>query len=179
MTQIEKIKAEIERRINYLNKYKDFTETAASARQELIYLQSFIESMEKEQDSQYDRVMAYVESRYKTLANGKGNTPEGNGYLIGMGDILRFAEKLEKLPTNNSPKIRGWVARDFGPTNATDLNIGKLKIWHQMPYRNNIGLFWMPNFPQEQAIMELPRELYPYLKWEDEPIEVELIIESL
>ena len=46
---ITKIKAEIERRILYLDKYKDITETSASAMQELIYLQSFIESMEKQQ----------------------------------------------------------------------------------------------------------------------------------
>ena len=49
MTQIEKIKAELERRIKYLDKYKDITEAAAYARQELIYFQAFIESMEQDQ----------------------------------------------------------------------------------------------------------------------------------
>lgn len=163
MTQIEKIKAEIERRINYLNKYKDFTETAASARQELIYLQSFIESQEKEQDSRYDRLMAYVKSCYKTLADGKGNTPEGNGYLVGMGDILRFAEKIEELPTDDSPKIKGWLARDKDDT---------LFLGRRCPERIMKTGTWM-GFAQ---CMKIDKELFPELKWEDEPIEVELTI---
>ena len=77
------------------------------------------------------------------------------------------------------PTIKGWVARDSSPVNAQDLNIGKLKIWPKVPYRNKVGLFWMPNFPQDFAIMMLPSDLIPDLRWEDEPIPVRVIIEEI
>lgn len=43
--------------------------------------------------------------------------------------------------------IEGWIARDYGPITALGLKWGKLKIWPKCPYRNKVGLFWMPNFP--------------------------------
>lgn len=51
--------------------------------------------------SKYDKVMSYVLKQYNSLKDGKGNTPEGNGYLVGMGDILRFTENF---PTEDEHK---------------------------------------------------------------------------
>ena len=87
---------------------------------------------------------------------------------------IKCAEEYESLP-----KIHGWVARDMGPLNALDLNIGKLKLWPKVPIRNNVGCFWMPNFPQNAAIMDLPEETMPELAWESEPVEVELLIRKV
>ena len=84
---------------------------------------------------------------------------------------IKACEEYEALP-----KIHGWVARDMGPLNALDLNIGKLKLWPKVPIRNNVGCFWMPDFPQDAAIMDLPEETMPELGWKSEPVEVELLI---
>ena len=88
--------------------------------------------------------------------------------------VFKDRKELASCPT-----IKGWVARDSSPVNAQDLNIGKLKIWPKVPYRNKVGLFWMPNFPQDFAIMMLPSDLIPDLRWEDEPIPVRVIIEEI
>ena len=113
----EVIKKEIERRIEYLDKYKDVTETAASARQELIYLQSFIESMEKEQPQE----------------------------------------------TN----IKGWVARDKN---------GKLYIYQDKPRKLSLGDGTQVSWGDGGDWYELKGNILLDLKWEDEPIEVELTI---
>ena len=44
----EKLKAEIERRMKILNKYKGTHESAAAARQELVWLSNFIDKMEQD-----------------------------------------------------------------------------------------------------------------------------------
>ena len=46
--EIGKIKAEIERRMKILNKYKGTHESAAAARQELVWLSNFIDKMEQD-----------------------------------------------------------------------------------------------------------------------------------
>lgn len=75
--------------------------------------------------------------------------------------------------------IEGWIARDLGPINAQDLNIGKLRVWPRYPYRNKIGCFWMPNFPQDIAIIEIPKDKFTSLKWKDEPLKVKVTIETI
>ena len=43
-----------------------------------------------------EQIINFVTEKYKSLMYGKGNTPEGNGYLVAMGDVLRFVDKLPK-----------------------------------------------------------------------------------
>lgn len=59
--------------------------------------------------------------------------------------------------------ICGWVARD---------NNGKLYIYSDKPERYNKGLRWVMGY----AFLPLSSDLFPDLTWEDDPIEVEIII---
>ena len=44
-----------------------------------------------------EQIIQYVEKKYRELASPQGElTTEGKGYLIGMGDILRFIQTLPK-----------------------------------------------------------------------------------
>lgn len=74
--------------------------------------------------------------------------------------------------------IEGWLTRDYGPITASGLKWGTLKVWPKYPYRNNLGLFWMPNFPQDIEILKLPKEYCQELAWEDEPCKITITIES-
>ena len=74
--------------------------------------------------------------------------------------------------------IEGWLTRDYGPITASDLKLGKLKVWPKYPYRDKVGLFWMPNFPQDVEILELPAKYYQELSWQDEPRKVTITIED-
>ena len=62
-----------------------------------------------------EQIIKYVEEKYKSLMNGKGNTPEGNGYLVAMGDILRFCETLNKEDSQElDDAAYNWVMDNFG-----------------------------------------------------------------
>ena len=45
-----------------------------------------------------EQIMNFVETEYKklALANPKGLTPEGCGYLVALGDVIRFVDKIPK-----------------------------------------------------------------------------------
>ena len=68
----------------------------------------------------------------------------------------------EIMSANNAPKIKGWVARDKD---------GILVFFLSMPHRD--GTMWIGSRKNEIVI---DRKSFPDLKWKDEPIEVELII---
>ena len=49
----------------------------------------------------FEILEAEIERHYKHLAfGGEGITPEGRGYLVGMGDLLRFIDKKELMSKN-------------------------------------------------------------------------------
>lgn len=76
-------------------------------------------------------------------------------------------ESFTKMMLKEStPKIKGWVARDEF-VSMCRFHIGK------KPERfEEDGLrYWVGG-----SCWNLPRDVYPDLKWEDEPIEVELEI---
>lgn len=75
---------------------------------------------------------------------------------------LSFIESPEK---KQSPKIKGWVARDKN---------GKLNFFLGKPRKiiNTQGQeYWIGH-----GRMKQPNEFFPDLRWEDDPIEVELTI---
>ena len=93
--------------------------------------------------------------------------------------LLSFIESLEKprvidegkdeidegftrmMLKGSTPKIKGWVARDKN---------GVLSLYHSNPERDGNswdGLYFM---------RRIDRDNFPNLKWEDNPIEVELEI---
>lgn len=60
--------------------------------------------------------------------------------------------------------MKGYVARDgFG---------GTVSFFSSKPYRPSEGLgIWKI---REGGVVHLPKEMFPDLKWEDEPMEVEV-----
>ena len=83
-----------------------------------------------------------------------------HGKIVALEEFLSFIESLEK---EQEPKIKGWVARDKD---------GQLGVYDILPIRGNIC--WYPQVRFENWV--LPENAFPDLKWEDEPIEVELTI---
>lgn len=59
-----------------------------------------------------------------------------------------------------------WVARDKS---------GCLHLFSNKPVRHLIGDFEYWRREEPYSTISLPNSLYPELKWEDEPIEVELV----
>jgi hypothetical protein len=72
---------------------------------------------------------------------------------------MAYIEALEEI--SSLPTIKGWVARDED---------GLLALYEERPIRRNREWMSSMNF------FTLDHELFPDLKWEDEPIEVELPI---
>ena len=60
-----------------------------------------------------EQIMNFVETKYKelALANPDGLTPEGRGYLVGLGDVIRSADKLPKTPV---PQGLDEAAEEYG-----------------------------------------------------------------
>ena len=64
--------------------------------------------------------------------------------------------------------IKGFVARDKD---------GQLCIFYgDKPHRGGCDRWWHPEHCPTGDWMNLPEKMFPELKWEDEPIEVELTI---
>ena len=196
MTRIEQIKAEIERlKGQYKNESVFRTVRTDTAKEVLDNLLSFIESREKEpikkerkncNGCKYCRIMkdqsgwefhGCFGGNYKGKMTSsidlcplkeeslekesKGDTTEA--YMKGFCDGV----EAEKENDGNSPKIKGWVARD----ECEDILFGKgLCIHSRKPERN--GDCWSAF----TILMHLSWDMFPDLKWEDEPIEVELEI---
>lgn len=77
---------------------------------------------------------------------------ERNGYIKALTEV------------NSLPKIKGWVARDSD---------GRLDFFLSKPLRGEAS--WvMPQNP-----IALNGADFPNLRWEDEPIEVELLIQKI
>ena len=80
------------------------------------------------------------------------------GYITALTEFSKF------------PTIHGWVARD----SVEDAFSGTgLILHHTKPSR--IGGEWSSS----TITMHLPSTMFPELKWEDEPIEVNLIIQKI
>lgn len=67
--------------------------------------------------------------------------------------------------------IHGWVARDLHFSDASDLYVGQNKPTR---YDNGDGSGLWTGFGE--WVMSLPKEMFPEITWEDEPVEVEIII---
>lgn len=91
-----------------------------------------------------------------------------NGELLSSEELQKEVEGAAKEITDmvfkeisSLPTIKGWVARDAN---------GIFVLYEDKPYRRKRE--WMDS----QNLFLLDDELLPDLKWEDEPIEVELPI---
>ena len=168
MTQIEKIKAEIER-LKEINE-KRFKNIVDPAQQE---------NIDEEQSS-------------RIILRNRLDKAHLNGQLLIIGGLLSFIESLEQEPisteetelnsiafleqmgytciSDGSPKIKGWVARDKD---------GELSFFSVHPMRfEDYATKWC--VPGACIVCHLGfNESFPDLKWEDEPIEVELTLNRI
>lgn len=71
---------------------------------------------------------------------------------------------IGKVDHNQQVILTGWVARDLG--NEVELN-----LFTEKPIRGEFN--W---FVSNGDIIRLNRNIFPELKWEDTPIEVEIMI---
>ena len=182
MTQLEQIKKEIERRIGLI----EVSAIRVSEMNKMVHafrsLLSFIESLEKEQEyTDYD-----IDGLEKQLDMWRHKHFKGarDAYFAGewleRGAQLEIAKQFYKLGKTQSDmteqefKIKGWVARERAGV------CPNLCLYEDKPEREDNGygdLFWHSRAWTNS--IRLKSEMFPELKWEDEPIEVELIINRL
>ena len=137
MNQIEKICAEIERRIQHAKDNPQRYPDATSSIWSLQGILSFIESLEKEQFA--------------------GET------MMEKDKIDTAFTKMIEKEQPEEPKIKGWVARDKD---------GTLVFYGQKPDREIVN--WDDSGTDEHVCIN--QNMFPDLKWEDEPIKVGLTI---
>ena len=165
MTQIQQIKAEIERRIKiHQQNYKEFNDERFLIDEcEDEQILSFIESLEKEQGVDLEKEINEVWEHDKVL--NPYSYDKGYELQLDKTNLTNLAYHFYELGLNakeNTPKIKGWVARDK--------DINGLYFHTLLPKRKELN--WISN----GLMYRFNPNLFPYLKWEDEPIEVELII---
>ena len=82
---------------------------------------------------------------------------------------MTLSEMVESIDGKSAPKIKGWIVRDsFG-----------LEFYRKKPYRviGEISHWTDELGPNSEWFLD--ESLFPELKWEDDPIEVELKINKL
>lgn len=139
--------------------------------------------------TQIEQIKAEIERLIECVGKAsrelKNFTPYMDGQLIAYEDILTFIDSLDKKPVvdegkdeidecftkmmlkESTPKIKVWVARHKS---------GDLGFFSKHPIRGN-ELWYCPNLYIGFCLAE--KELMSELKWEDEPIEVELSIRKI
>lgn len=168
MSTIDKIKKEIERRIDtYINlrtkpEMSDLDGELASKIEGYRSLLGFIESLEQEPTFKVGDTI---------IAKDGTAIPKEPFHIDRIDDGRYWDENNEILIVNQdefelySPKIRGWIARDKN---------GKLNLFSTEPFRSNSAFSdW---YPRDEIAFALDSHLFPNLLWESDPIEVELIM---
>ena len=169
----EKLKAEIEARekVHFEDYHikKSGNPADYGAANALTQLLSFIESLEKEQDVGLEKEI----EEYTLSCEGALEGQQGQSWEFDWEDITMVideaAHHFYELGLNSksdTPKIKGWVARDqLEP-------MCKFHIGPKPKRFNEDGLrYWVGGI-----CWNLPKDMFSDLKWEDEPVEVELII---
>lgn len=87
----------------------------------------------------------------------------GCRHAAAMYDDIEFERQRR---SEEEPTIKGWVARDED---------GALYVFASRPQRAK-GIYKEDIWDNGDAALPLPKSIFPDLKWEDEPIEVELEI---
>ena len=74
-----------------------------------------------------------------------------------------------------STKIKGWVAVDYDT-----MNNRRVSFFPQKPVRDLLTQYkyWAATQPNYEVI-RLNSDAFPDIKWEDDPIEVEITIKSI
>ena len=116
---------------------------------------------------QAKKVMANKELDKKAFDMYPHSREGREGYIKGFCDGERegTVHAILNHPCNNLPKIHGWVARELN---------GALNLYEVEPARYK-GFWW----DRDYTSTCLDPDLFPDLTWEDEPIEVELLIRKV
>lgn len=104
----------------------------------------------------YEKYPVAMDQRTDSLGFGDFNAPPRQGYIEAYKEISSF------------PTIKGWVARDKDGTLCFYSNA--------KPWRYDRRFDEDPHQHREGDVMRINGDLLPTLRWEDEPIEVELPI---
>jgi hypothetical protein len=103
---------------------------------------------------------------WETYPNDNGFIPTLNQGFKREG-YIKCAEEYESLP-----KIHGWIARN------KDICGDKLSFFTQIPQRGTRS--WVePDTMDGLPYEDTPKELFPEVTWESEPVEVELLIRKI
>ena len=83
------------------------------------------------------------------------------------GGYIKACEEYESLP-----KIHGWVARDGLE------RVNELCVYNEKPIRPSEDslAIWRTT---GGGVLRLPKEMFPEIIWESEPVEVELLIRKV
>ena len=167
MSNIDKIKAEIEKRLEL------YDPAYTNAGTELKNLLSFIESLEKAEDFPTDLerdAVSYCYDHGVNITPRQAREIASHYLMVGHKEAHIKARELG-LPSSlddSLPKIKGWVARD----KAEEFEeIGYLHLFASKPHRE-YGCYWIGTC----CYLCLDKTMFPGLRWKDEPIEVELTI---
>lgn len=190
MTQKEQIRSEIDRYIQYMydGRYEKDSEVYnmldKCARHFINFGRQLVKGTTADEPSDETQeiiaALATEDGECRAFKEAKANN---TAYIIEDGWIVRVyadnhKEKIKyvgetTVKINNGPKIKGWVARE-----------GVSKIPYKYVYSHQLAFF--KNKPKrgdgewDGALgMYINSDLFPDLKWEDEPVEVELIINKI
>ena len=118
--------------------------------------------------NQLQAVKAEIERLYKAeIPEHDPQCDFSDGYICGLSAIDYFIESLEQ-EKSEIPTIRGYVAR---------LGNGNLGLSASKPYYCTIDGKKIIGIDGGGFLID--SSLFPDIKWEDEPIEVELIIRKV
>lgn len=155
MKTIEKILTEIERQLEELG----MSGSVGVGRSVLLEMRDFVKSLKKESEVDLEKEIKDYIKRVHCLAVGKE-----------IANLAHYFYELGLNAKSDAPKIKGWLARDRNKA---------LFFHHEKPHRyygDTWRTDWVRHPQPELHHLRLLDDIMPNLKWEDEPIEVELII---
>ena len=104
---LNKLIAEIERRLNIVEPHKDTFESAAACRQELIWMKDFIASLQQEQpkvDLEKETIIDYVHNRYHYDKDFDGYGHSNLRPVFTREDLTELASHFYSLGLNARKK---------------------------------------------------------------------------
>jgi len=106
------------------------------------------------------------------------------GTCASIKELGRCGQELRRKALaeyESLPKIHGWVARN--PSKVTDFNgeqyeDGTIGIYPSKPKGRVMDICWERGEDDHPPFI-LPKEMFPEITWESEPVEVELLIRKI
>lgn len=87
------------------------------------------------------------------------------GTALYRKDMLDFNPDL--YPPQPEATISGWICRDKD---------GELTIFGEYPERDGDSSWWLGNVADRSGFLIIDSDLFPSLTWQDDPLEIEIII---